>query len=141
MIRALAFATLLLAGCVAEPSPLSEGQRVIEAHVAGFNARDIDAMRAAQHPDAQWFQLTGGELTVVSDNREDWNAAMLDLFDAPSDMRGSLRDWAVAGDLISVVETASVLGEDGVRTQSDTLTAYEIEDGLIRRVWYITPAE
>jgi hypothetical protein len=56
-------------------------------------------------------------------------------------MRGSLRDWAVAGDLISVVETASVLGEDGVRTQSDTLTAYEIEDGLIRRVWYITPAE
>ncbi|MGB3456007.1 MAG: nuclear transport factor 2 family protein [Litorimonas sp.] len=138
MMRTLLLFGMILAGCTADPPVPTQAQRVIEAHVAGFNARDIDAMRAAQHPEAEWLQVSGSDVSTVSSSREDWNAAMTDLFDDPSDMRGSLRDWAVSGNRVAVVETASVLGEDGRRTSRDTLTAYEIEDGLIRRVWYFT---
>jgi hypothetical protein len=49
---------------------------------------------------------------------------------------GKTRDWSQNGPYIAVTETASWTTQDGSKQSQSATSVYEMEDGLIRRVWY-----
>lgn len=125
-------AALWLAACTkaAEPHP------VIAAHVQAFNAQDASAMSELQHPDIEWLSVNGSEVEVAAKGREALAQAMENMFASPIKVRGDLRDWSINGPYIAVTETASWTNNKGEEKAQSALTVYEMEDGLIRRVYY-----
>jgi len=45
-------------------------------------------------------------------------------------------DWNVNVPYVSVTETANWTATDGTKKSQSSMTVYELEDNLIRRVWY-----
>lgn len=136
IIGAAAFA--LLGACAEKPAAANA---VIAAHVAGFNAQDMAAMAAQEHPDIEWFSVNGADMSLEVAGRDALGEVMKDMFESPTKVRGTLRDWSVNGNYIAVTETAQWAGKDGAPQAQSALTVYEMEDGLIRRVYYYPAAK
>ncbi|GLQ22711.1 hypothetical protein GCM10007853_05850 [Algimonas ampicilliniresistens] len=132
MISALIVAASLFSACqqAAEPHP------VIVAHVDAFNARDFDAMSSVEHPEIEWIRVLESDVRVDISGRDTLAKILRDYTASTPDVAGALRDWSINGDYVSVTETATWTATDGSRKAQSTLTVYQLEDGLIRRVWY-----
>jgi len=126
------FAVLLCAAC----QPAALPHPVIVAHVDAFNAKDIPAMSAVEHPEVEWFSVEGDTITVEVKGRAQLADMMTDYLEANPTVTGSLRDWSINGDFISVTETATWQTADGTFQSQSALTVYEMDGDLIRRVWY-----
>jgi len=131
-VSAFIIGASLFSACqqAAEPHP------VIVAHVDAFNARDFDAMSRVEHPEIEWIRVLGSDVRVDISGRETLAKILQDYTASTPDVAGALRDWSVNGDYVSVTETATWTAVDGSRKAQSTLTVYQLEDGLIRRVWY-----
>ncbi len=122
----------LLTACqqAAEPHP------VVVAHVDAFNARDFDAMERVEHPDIEWLTVKDSDITVDVSGRDTLTEVVRSYTASNPTVMGDLRDWSVNGNYVSVTETARWTGEDGLQKAQSALTVYQLENGLIRRVWY-----
>ncbi|MGJ8559104.1 MAG: nuclear transport factor 2 family protein [Litorimonas sp.] len=125
------FAVLIVA-CQAAATP----HPVVVAHVEAFNAGDIAAMGQVEHADIEWLRIVDSTVIVDVVGREELASIMTDYRMSNPTVIGTLRDWSVNGDYVSVTETASWVTEDGQKKAQSALTVYQIEDNLIRRVWY-----
>jgi len=114
---------------------------VIEAHVAAFNAQDLEAMQAQEHPDIEWLTVNASVMNTDVNGRDELALIMEDMFASPTQFTGRLRDWSVNGKHVSVTETAYWTDENGEAQSQSTLTVYELEDNLIRRVYYFPAIE
>ena len=122
----------MLFGCSASEEP----HPVIARHVDAFNAGDLEVMSALQHPDIEWFGIDGADMRLEIAGREAL-AEMLDAYRSNNPtVVGMTRDWSQNGPYVSVIETASWTTEDGTKRAQSALSVYELQDGLIRRVWY-----
>lgn len=132
MMSALILGGSLLTACqqAAAPHP------VIVAHVDAFNARDFDAMERVEHPNIEWLTVKDSEITVDVSGRDTLTEVVRDYTESNPTVTGDLRDWSVNGNYVSVTETARWTAEDGLQKTQSALTVYQLEDGLIRRVWY-----
>ena len=133
----LAAAALLLPLSLAsaEEAPRSELQIAV-AYVEAYNARDLDAMLALMHDDVEWLSIEGSETVAFASGKSDLAAQMEGYLASPnatvSTVEGSVGD----GRFVAVREVAHWTdGEGNARSQS-ALAVYEIEGGLVRRVWY-----
>lgn len=144
MIRHLLLACTLLWLCACSDLPKTEATSpetvaphpVITAHVEAFNAQDAAAMSQLQHPDIEWFSVNGSDMELAVKGREDLAEEMKNMFTSPIRVRGDLRDWSMNGNYVAVTETASWTNKKGEAKAQSALTVYEMEDGLIRRVYY-----
>lgn len=109
---------------------------VIIAHVDAFNAKDIAAMAKVEHPEIEWFAVSGSDLTLEISGRDALSDMMEGYLKANPSVTGTLRDWSINGNFIAVTETAAWTTKNGQKKSQSALTVYELEDGLIRRVWY-----
>jgi len=125
-------ATIFLTAC----SQATKPHPVIVAHVEAFNAKDITAMGKVEHPDIEWLSVNGSETETVVKGRTALAEVMADYLDSNPSVIGTLRGWSQNGNFISVTETASWTTDKGEKKAQSSLTVYELEDGLIRRVWY-----
>jgi hypothetical protein len=125
------FATLIVA-C----QPATTPHPVVVAHVEAFNAGDIEAMGRVEHADIEWLRIVDSTVVVDVVGREDIAKIVTDYRAANPSVTGTLRDWSINGDYVSVTETASWVTDSGETKAQSALTVYQIEDNLIRRVWY-----
>ncbi len=126
-----------LAGCVSSAAIQKNSQHtVISSYTEAYNDRDVAAMSALMHPDIQWLSVEGDQIVVVADGKADLVAQMTDYVASPSATTSLLGRSVVDGPFIAVQETASWLGADGSTAEQSALAVYEINDGLIVRVWY-----
>jgi len=109
---------------------------IIMEHVRAFNAGDVEAMAKMQHPDIQWLSVKGNAVSVEVADRDELTRNMTEYFKSPTKVTGTLRDWSVNVPYVSVTETASWTAKDGTKKSQSSLTVYELENNLIRRVWY-----
>ncbi len=109
---------------------------VIAAHVDAFNAKDISAMAKVEHPDIEWFSVSGGDISLEVAGRDELSQMMEGYLKANPNVTGTLRDWSLNGNFIAVTETVSWTTATGEHKSQSALTVYELEDELIRRVWY-----
>lgn len=125
-------ALLFITACqqAAAPHP------VIAAHVEAFNAGDVKAMSKSEHPDIEWLSINGSEVILEVKGRDALNEMMVEYLAENPSVKGTLRDWSQNGDYISVTETASWMTDKGEMKAQSSLSVYQMEDSLIRRVWY-----
>jgi len=109
---------------------------VILAHTEAFNAKDVPAMERVEHPDIEWFSVNGSDISTEVAGRDNLAEMMTGYFESSPSVTATLRDWSLNGDYISVIETAAWTTKDGKEKSQSSLSVYQLEDGLIRRVWY-----
>jgi hypothetical protein len=105
---------------------------------AAFNARDVDAVLAALHPDVDWPNaFEGGRVAGHAEVRDYWRRQF-----AQIDPRVEPRGFADAGDgCVAVTVHQLVRALDGtVLADRDITHVYSFRDGLIARMDVIEPA-
>jgi hypothetical protein len=127
---------LFIAALVAACQPAAAPHPVIVSHVSAFNAGDVAAMGRLEHPDIEWFSVENASLSIEVSGRDELASMMTDYMLANPTVTGTLRDWSINGDFISVTETASWMTDTGEKQSQSALSVYQMEGDLIRRVWY-----
>jgi hypothetical protein len=129
---------LYLTAC-AQPA-VPETHPIISAYSQAYNDKDIETMSNLMHPDIEWVAVEGIEIDVHVSGKDTLTEAMQGWFENPDLPKGSLRDWSDNGDYVAVTETASWTDDTGTEKSQSALTVYELEDRLIRRVYYYPAA-
>jgi len=114
---------------------------IVSAHVDAFNEGDVAGMSKMQHPNIEWLNISGSTMTVQASGRAALAKNMQDYFNTSTRVTGTLRDWSLNGDFVSVTETVRWKGADGKAKSQSALTIYQLEENLIRRVWYYPSVE
>lgn len=105
-------------------------QRQLEA----YNARDAQAFAAAYAPDVEIFDLPGAARTLSG--RDDLRARYATLFAASPELHCRLLARMVHAPF--VVDHEQVSGLRG-GAPVFAVAIYQVEAGLIRRVWFLRP--
>lgn len=147
MKRAGVLAALALIGCgtgeesarpnAAETSPALEA---VHEHMAAFNRHDVEGMVARVARDFVWLSVSGDEVTVEARGRETLAEGMRSYFASLPTVRSEVEENMVSGRFVVVRERATWTSDSGEERTQASLGVYEIDDGLIQRVWYY-PAE
>ena len=128
------FIALYLMGCTESNAP--RAHPLILAYSNAYNEKDINAMSALMHPDIEWVAIEGNEIEVHVSGRESLTTEMEKWFENPNLPTGSHRDWSINGNNVAVTETAHWTTKDGEKKSQSALTVYELENNLVRRVYY-----
>ncbi|MGS2718987.1 nuclear transport factor 2 family protein [Paraglaciecola aestuariivivens] len=124
----------LFSGCVTKQTPTAHP--VIASYSAAWNSKDLKEMSALMHPDIEWASVVDGAVVIEVAGKDALVAELKTWFSVPSLPTGSLRDWSINGNYVAVTETAHWLDKTGKAQGQSALTVYELQDGLIRRVYY-----
>jgi hypothetical protein len=124
--------SLLPACATAPPAPQ---QQLIAAYINAYNSRDLEAMAAMIHDDVEWISIEGAKQQVITGSKAQLMEEMAGYFASDSVFGSSAAGWAINGDYISVKETA-YWEQDGEQKSQSAIAVYQLEEGLIRRIWY-----
>lgn len=108
---------------------------VVEAQFQAFNRHDAAALAAGVAPDFVWLSVSGDSVAVEVRGRAEFERGMAAYFAEFPDVRSAMENAVVNGRFVAFRERVRWTGKNGERSQS-SLAVYEVEDGLIRRVWY-----
>ena len=114
---------------------VTPAQRLIETYAAAYNTHDLPTMAALMHVNIEWLSISDTGMETVTANKAELVAELENYFGKLPTSKSTLNDWGVNGDYVSVTETVSWTKE-GVSKSQSAITVYQIEDALIRRVWY-----
>jgi len=114
---------------------------IVSAHVDAFNKGDVAGMSKMQHPDIEWFNINGSTLSLQASGRAALAKNMEDYFNTSTRITGTLSNWSLTGDYVSVTETVRWKTSAGEAKSQSALTVYQMKDNLIRRVWYYPSVE
>lgn len=115
-----------------EPSEL----QVAVAYVEAYNARDLEAMLALMHDDVEWLSVQGSGVEAFASGKADLAAQMESYLASPSATFSTVEGSVGDGAFVAVREVAHWTDAEGNARSQSALAVYEIEDGLVRRVWY-----
>lgn len=93
-------------------------------------------MLAMSHEDIEWIYVSGSESNVASTGRKAMQKDLEAHFASPFKITSSLSSWVLNGQYVSTKETASWIDKDGNDRQQASIAVYQLDDNLIRRVWY-----
>ena len=132
----------LLAGILTLAAPVQaapDHSQTVQAFVAAFNARDVDAMLALVTDDIEWLSVDGASVAVETSGKAALAESMRKYFASCPTCRSEVAIGARTTARVAAVETATWTASSGARMQR-SLSIYEFADGRIRRVFYY-PAE
>lgn len=112
-------------------------QKQVRRFIAAFNAQDSDAMLALTHADIEWHSVDGDRLSTETRGREQLRAFLKGYFKSCPSCRSKLTKISHTATRVSAVEVASWQTSNGRKTQR-SLSIYELDGGLIRRVYYFS---
>ena len=136
-------AATLLSACggsaVTRPNASPTAQAVVTAYLAAFNRHDADAAAAWLAPDLQWLAIDGGQSKLEASGREAMRLWLQAYFQSTPDVRSEIDSLARGAQRVAVYECVSWRGSEGAQRRC-AHGLYEVQGGLIQRVWY-WPAE
>ncbi|WP_299194491.1 nuclear transport factor 2 family protein [uncultured Erythrobacter sp.] len=132
-LLALTSLPALAHGEEAAPDPQ---RAIVSAYVDAYNQRNLDAMLALMHDDVQWLSVEADTVTVFADGKADLATQMRDYMTSPMVTTSEVSAGFVDGNFVAVTEIARWTNGEGEEREQSALAVYEIEDGLVRRVWY-----
>ena len=142
-VSILTIVALTISACTPSTPPKIDtppNQALVQSYANAYNANDLETMAAKMHDDIEWINIEGSSQTIITDGKEALVAELGSHFSSSPISSSTLSDWSVNGKYVSVKETVSFKRKDGTTGSQASLSVYELEDGLIRRVWYF-PAE
>lgn len=117
-------------GRLVPPNP----EAVVQTQLDAFNARDIDAFLATYAPDVIVADFGTPESEVIAASREAMRPIYGSLFEQSPELRCTVVHRVVQGNF--VIDNELVTGSRD-RQPIRGVAVYEVEDGLIRRVWFL----
>jgi hypothetical protein len=138
----LAGAGLALAqppGPTASPAQPSLREEKVEAFVAAFNARDLEALLALADDEIEWLSVSKHEIGVEARGKTALRESLEGYFQSCSSCRSELEWTRLAGSRVVALERASWERADGPASQR-SLSVYEFDGDRITRVYYF-PSE
>ncbi len=147
-MKSLFLALALFLGACANPVGKSTSEQVelipkivISAHMDAFNKGDVAGMSKMHHPNIEWLNIEGSEIKLQVSGRAALAKSMETYFQSPTRVTGTLTNWTLDDNFVSVLETVRWKSEKGYAKSQSALTVYQMEDNLIRRVWYYPAAD
>lgn len=130
--------SFLLACSQSAPSKTqtSSTHPIISPYSQAWNDKDIQTMSALMHPNIEWISVEGTSLKVEINGKDALVKEMTSWFESDTLPKGSLKGWSFNGDYVAVTETAHWVNKEGEAKSQSALTVYQLEDNLIRRVYY-----
>lgn len=136
------FAAMLVAPVIMS-SPLAAHQdaeqtnrAIVESYTNAYNASDAAAMGRLMHDNIQWLTVKDDQITITVQGKADMLSGLKGYFKNPMKITSTLSGWGENGDYVSVIEIASWTAKSGEPRSQSSNVVYQIENGLIRRVWY-----
>lgn len=114
----------------------SSSRAVIEAHVAAFNAHDVDRMMRLVTDDVAWCSIAGDSMSTDVRGSGDLRAWLIGYFRSYPTVHSTLEDIMPLGSFVAIRERARWQSKSGVEKNQASIGVYEVRDGKIARVWY-----
>lgn len=111
-------------------------EAVVRAQLADFNARNVDGMVRRVAEDFVWFDVSGTEMKVDTKGRDALRKGLEGYFKSQPDVKSELYMVTTNGRFVSARERVAWKTAQGEMRSQNALSVYEVEEGLIRRVWY-----
>ena len=111
-------------------------EAVVRAQLADFNARNVDAMVNRVTEDFVWYDVTGSEMKIETKGRDALRKGLEGYFKTLSGVKSELHMVATNGRFVSARERIVWKNAEGEMRSQNALSVYEVEEGLIKRVWY-----
>jgi hypothetical protein len=128
-------ALLLSAPAGLASQDITREQRVVESFLEGYNRREVSDMLRLVHPGIEWLSLSDSTIAVESVGARQLEEVLSRYFASVPSARSSVEGILAAGKFVTVWERAHWESPLGPRTHT-ALSVYELENGLIRRIWY-----
>lgn len=129
------FVTIFILSSCSKPET-NDAHPIVAAYTDAYNDKNLEVMSSLMHPDIEWLSVNDSTISVEAKGKTVLSDAMKGYFADPNMPTGSLRDWSVNGDYIAVTETAHWVNKTGESKSQSALTVYQLEDDLVRRVYY-----
>lgn len=110
-------------------------EQVVQAQLDAYNAKDIEALLRAYHPQAEQYAMHGA---LLARGHSEMRSRFLGRFSEP-DLHASLLHRAVVGNFVMDHELVTRNFPEG-RGQVDMLCIYEVQDGLIVKASFAVAA-
>ena len=136
MFKTLYLTILITIISACSQKTIDESHPIIQAYSDAWNAKDIEAMRNYMHPDIEWVSVKGNEIEVSISGKAALSETILSFFKDPNMATGSRKNWSINGDYIAVTEIADWTDTEGIAHSQSSLTVFQLETDLIRRVYY-----
>jgi len=120
-------------------SQINVNTQILNNFISDFNDRNLAGMMASVSNDVQWLSINGKELSSVTNSKQELEKSLAEYFINCSSCKSSIGNMLIMEDRISVTETIS-WERDGKKSSQGSLSVYEFNNGLIKRVYYF-PAE
>lgn len=111
-------------------------EAVVRAHLADFNAKNVDAMVRRVTEDFAWYNVSGGEMKIETQGRDALRKGLESYFKSLPSAKSEIHMLTTNGRFVSARERALWKTSKGEPRSQNALSVYEVEDGLIKRVWY-----
>ncbi|MEZ5856125.1 MAG: nuclear transport factor 2 family protein [Hyphomicrobiaceae bacterium] len=106
-------------------------ERIVEAQLSAYNARDIDAFMAFWHPDCSYYafpdQLLAKGAAAIRQRH-------IERFAEP-DLNGRLLSRMAVGNIVVDRESVTRTFPSG-RGSVEVIAIYEVDNGLITKAWF-----
>jgi ketosteroid isomerase-like protein len=112
-----------------------DAETLIRQYTEAFNRHDVEGMLALTDPNIEWLNVQGNRVTPETVGRSALRAAMSSYFQKSPSTRSVIEDLMAAGTHVTVRERAEWIAAGKTKAQR-ALAVYDVQDGLIRRVWY-----
>jgi ketosteroid isomerase-like protein len=111
-----------------------ENVEIVKQAIAAYNRRDLDAIRALNHPDVEldWSASRGLEAGVYQGEEEvlRFYQNFLEIFEVNFEPDRFIE----SGDSVVVPNSAQVRGRDGIETVARSALVFEIRNGRVARL-------
>ncbi|MDJ0642483.1 MAG: nuclear transport factor 2 family protein [Erythrobacter sp.] len=131
-----AAAFLLPAHPASAEEPARSELQIAVAYVEAYNARDLPAMLELMHDDVEWLSIEDSKVVAFATGKADLAAQMEAYLASPSATLSTVEGSVTDGRFVAVREVAHWTDAEGNARSQSALAVYEIEHGLVRRVWY-----
>lgn len=113
---------------------------VVRAMTAAFNRHDPAAVAALLAPEVKWYSVGDGkDLSIEGESRAALQKWLEGYFQSVPDVKSEIFDLNVVGPRVMFRERATYTAKDGQKRVQESISVYEVKDGLIQRAWYFPP--
>ena len=116
-------------------APPTEEVQVVTTFVDAYNRHAVDDLLALTHPDVEWLAVSGDGVQTEAGGQEALAQALGGYFEALPSARSELLTAESLGAYVTTHERALWDTDAGTQSQA-SVAVYEIQDRLVRRVWY-----
>ena len=111
-----------------------ENVEIVRSLMAAYNRRDLEAVRALNHPDVEvdWSASRGLEAGVYRGREE--MTPPLQLLQTFQTVQIEPERFIASGEAVVVPNVTRLRGRDGVETVARSALVYELRDGLVSRL-------